>query len=261
MRVHRANASANFFSSIALTPIIQTCVKKISRRDKMNDRLISKTPDAPTHINKRLRLLLTKLCFRFEEQFDFVDLVFVYGTPFFFDQAASIVSSILERKATTKVIITGGIVPHGEPFVTQKSEARLIYEKITGLYENVTFYLEEQSKNTLENAIGGLKVLNFRHYATMCFVFPSHGAMRGYLTLKKFLPRTRLLQRTYDAQYPGESQQVSKDDWHNSECGRKRVWGEYLRIKQYGQRGDIEYKEVKCLVEEIDEYITSKLAC
>ncbi len=49
--------------------------------------------------------------------------------------------------------------------------------------------------------------------------------------------------------------EITRYDWHTFDFGRRRLWGEYLRIKEYGNREDIEYEEVKDLVEEIEKEI------
>ena len=63
------------------------------------------------------------------------------------------------------------------------------------------------------------------------------------------------MQQTFAAQYSytEATDVIARENWHTFEFGRTRVWGEFLRIKTYGQRGDIEYNEVRELVEEIDQ--------
>ena len=33
--------------------------------------------------------------------------------------------------------------------------------------------------------------------------------------------------------------EITKDNWYKTELYRKRVYGEYLRIKKYSEKGDI----------------------
>ncbi len=61
---------------------------------------------------------------------------------------------------------------------------------------------------------------------------------RQWRTLAKHLPaRLTHVPYTFDAIYEGIP--ISRDTWMTSELGRSRVWGEYLRILQYGNKGDI----------------------
>ncbi|MGE6256817.1 hypothetical protein ACQKCU_02730 [Heyndrickxia sporothermodurans] len=47
----------------------------------------------------------------------------------------------------------------------------------------------------------------------------------------------KLVKFSFDTQFNGTL--VARDNWYKTETGRKRVWGQYLRNIQYGQKGDI----------------------
>ena len=57
-----------------------------------------------------------------------------------------------------------------------------------------------------------------------------------------------ILQKTYDAMYYDDSLVIGRDNWQNTKEGRERVWGEFLRIKHYGQRGDIAADELSTII-------------
>lgn len=213
-------------------------------------------PDAPSHLSDDLRILLTELCFMKTEKLESVDLIFVCGNPSF-QELAEHISNLLHNKVSHKVMLTGGVTSHESMLKKPKSEARLIYEALLkiGMPENVDFFLEEDSLNTLENVLNALTILNFKNYNRLCFVFPAHGAKRAYLTLRKFLPDTKIFSAAYHDTYPNEGEPIKAESWHNSTFAIKRVWGEYLRIKEYGSRGDIAYDEVKDLVLQIEKVI------
>ena len=116
-------------------------------------------------------------------------------------------------------------------------------------------FVERKSTNTLENVTETLKNSEFRECNSLLFVFKSHAAGRGYLTLRKFFPSIEILQRSFNTKYDMAEKEITRDDWHTFDFGRRRAWGEYLRIKEYGNREDIEYEEVKDLVEEIEKEI------
>lgn len=225
------------------------------------EREISKTPDTPKYISLALRHLLTELCFEGSPLIAPVDLLFVYGTPFFINEAAQHITILLDQKLANKVLIAGGMMPHGEPLIQQKSEAKIIYEALDkNKFKHINFFLEEESQNSLANVTNALKILDFRNYSNIGFVFLSHCARRGYLTLKKFCPNAHIFQSPYHACCGDAFNKLSKDTWHTFPEGIKRVWGEYLRIKLYGQRGDIKYSEINQLVEQID-IASQKLNC
>ena len=97
-----------------------------------------------------------------------------------------------------------------------------------------------------------MELFDFTGENKIGFIFPSYASQRGYLTLRRFLPRAQIIQFSYDAVYPESGRPISPEKWHTFDFGRRRVWGEFLRIRQYGQRGDIAYGEVKDLVEKIE---------
>lgn len=134
------------------------------------------------------------------------------------------------------------------------SEAALVSQQIAHLNDSADIYAEETSKNTLANVTEGLKVFDFSYASSLAFIFPSHGARRGYLNLRKYCPHTDIYQCPYDAHYPNEIEPISRKNWYYTEHGQRRVWGEYLRIKEYGLRGDIAFDEVADMIAEISTY-------
>lgn len=222
----------------------------------MIKRQILRLPPLPLCFDNSLCELLTDLCFNITKNTTNVDLIFVYGTPFFIDQAANTVIELLHRKVASKIIITGGMMPHGETLFKQKSEARLIYENIPLHFKNLDFYLEEESQNTLDNVVNSLRLFDISYCKKICFVFPAHGGARGYLTLKKFFPNAEITHVPYNPWYPEDEHSLAADMWHLSEKGRQRIWGEFLRIKEYSYRGDITLDErTECLLKKINAMI------
>lgn len=66
----------------------------------------------------------------------------------------------------------------------------------------------------------------------------SHVAGRQLRTLAQHIPDSiDLIPYTFDTAYKG--QVIRRSDWMNSDIGRRRVWGEYLRILHYGQLGHL----------------------
>ncbi len=213
---------------------------------------IPRLPQLNYRLTPKLIKLLTRLCFREKSPFTLVDLTFVFGTSFFLENVSFILSHLITHDLTPAILLTGGISPEGNPQENSKSQARLIYEKIKSISGNIRIYLEENSQNTLENVTKGIELFDFTGKNKVGFVFPSYASQRGYLTLRRFLPQKQIMQFSYDATFPDSICPISAEKWHTFDAGRRRVWGEFLRIKQYGQRGDIAYEEIKDLIEAID---------
>jgi hypothetical protein len=76
--------------------------------------------------------------------------------------------------------------------------------------------------------------------------------------LKKFLPKIQIYQKTFNTKYITAKKDIDKNNWYTFKFGRERVWGEFLRIKKYGSRGDIEYASVKNLIKEIEKELGIK---
>ncbi|MCG7378732.1 YdcF family protein [Paenibacillus sp. ACRSA] len=106
-------------------------------------------------------------------------------------------------------------------------------------------YVESKSVNTLENVLFAKEVFDFSNTRSILMVCKSHAAGRQYRTLKKHLhPDIDYMPALFDTMY--ENVEINRQNWAETEIGRSRVYGEYLRICKYGDRGDIERLE-ECL--------------
>ena len=212
---------------------------------------IQRSPDAPIFDDTSIELL-SELCFRRDDNPFKVDLVFAFSSSHGTAELATIIDNLLQG-TSQKVFITGGIPPYADTPQTEIAESELVLRHIDQTkYPPGTFFVESSSRNTLENVTEALKVLDFSNYERVLFIFKSHAAGRGYLTLKQFLsPNTHIYQKTWAPVYDGKYA-LSKDVWFRSDFGRARVWGEFLRIKKYGERGDIAYpNDVRSIVENL----------
>lgn len=213
-------------------------IPKIAQAPKLNDRVVT---------------LLTRLCFM-EHREGYADIIFVFGSRFCIDENAEIVHDLLERGLAKEVVLTGGSPEFDDLEQMDISEAELLLKKIrTEDFPNVKFYYEDKSHHTLANVTEAMQVVNFDYFDRIIFVAKSFASRRAYLSLKKYLPDKKYLSVTYDAAYPDE-QRITQKNWYSTEEGRGRVWGEFLRIKKYGEKGDIEYGEpVRRMIKEIEE--------
>jgi hypothetical protein len=213
---------------------------------------IERNPVTPK-LNTKAIDLLTELCFRKDDAIKAVDGIFVFSSTHEIKKISSIINHLLANNIASKVFITGGITPAllAKNLKTPKgfAEADLLLSAIDiHKFKEVSFFVEKVSTNTLENVTETLKYPEFKSCQSLLYIFKSHAAGRGYLTLKKYLPQTKLLQRTFNAKYPGAEHVITRSNWHVFPFGRERVWGEFLRIKAYGSKGDIEYDSVKELI-------------
>ncbi len=205
----------------------------------MKIREIEKEPDVPELSDEQIRSI-TNLCFRADDLLEPADLIFVFGSSHHVQELACIISDLLSKKLSDKVFITGGRPDYIDSRKIDKEESSLIFDYLDRkLFKDVEFYSENKSTHTTENVTEALKVLDFSKYKKIIFIFKSHASGRGYLTLKKYLPETKLIQLSYNASYHDGVEVIAKENWYKTDLGKKRVWGEYLRIKKYSERGDI----------------------
>jgi hypothetical protein len=214
-------------------------------------REIPKLPEVPD-LTPNLIKSLSELCFRNESDLapHISDTVFVFGTAVSFDKAAEAIEEVLERVNPRRLVLSGGMPTYPDSYKVTKPESRLLYDSIQKLLpKDLEVFLEETSNNCIENVQNALPFLKDSHQIT--FITKSFGAGRHYLTLKKFLPNVQYTQKTFNPLYPGSTAYVAKEDWYVNSHSIMRVWGEFLRIAKYGQRGDIAYDEVKSLLDNI----------
>lgn len=223
---------------------------------------IERNPVPPKFTKKAIELI-TKLCFRKDNEIKKVDGIFVFSSLTSLNRLAKLIEKILTENVSEKVFITGGKTPliknEDINFNEFPTEADAILHKLNlKRFENIKVFVERKSTNTLENVTKMLKYTEFKNCKSLLFIFKSHAAGRGYLTLKRFFPSAEILQRTFDTKYNDAPCEINRDNWHTFDFGASRVWGEFLRIKTYGSRGDIEYKSVKRKVEEIERELKLK---
>ncbi len=102
--------------------------------------------------------------------------------------------------------------------------------------ENIVF--EEKSTNSLENVLFAKEKFDFSKISSLMVVCKSHAAGRQIRTLKKHIPNNiEYVPYTFNTVY--KDTEVNRYNWMTTEIGKKRVWGEYLRIIQYGEKGDL----------------------
>ncbi|MEK3885699.1 YdcF family protein [Paenibacillus sp. PL2-23] len=167
------------------------------------------------------------------------DVIFVFGGKHPGHWLTAI--SAYRKGLGSRIIVTGGLTNNNKR--AGISEAEIIkHHLLEADIPREVILLETRSCNTLENVLFARDLFDFSNVRSLLFVCKSHSAGRQYRTLKKHLsPDIRYIPAIFDTEYQGVK--IRRDSWADTEIGRSRVYGEYLRICRYGDRGDIERLE------------------
>ena len=217
-------------------------------------REISKKPTIPA-LNKEQIDLLTSLCFLEDNAMEKSDLdtVFLFGTSISLDKAAEVILQLVRKPTVKKLILTGGCPTYNDSYKIVNAESELLYDIISkDVPSHIEVCLETKSNNCQENVSNSLSFLQDSN--SIALVTKNFGMGRHYLTFRKFFPGKKISYQSFEPLYPESELYITKDNWFNHKEHISRVWGEYLRIKSYGERGDIEFEEVKSLIESIATY-------
>ena len=140
-----------------------------------------------------------------------------------------------------RIIVTGGRSLKGTPHPDWNghTEAEVIIQHLlaAGIPEEA-IKSENSSSNTLENVLFAKEIFDFNTVETVMFICKSHATGRQLRTLAQHLPKhLRYISYTFNAFY--KDVEIGRDSWMNTDIGKSRVWGEYLRLLHYGEKGDI----------------------
>jgi len=220
-------------------------------------REISKVAASP-EMDTALISALTELCFQ-EESITTSDLLFVFGSNVQHREIAHIISYMLDMELINQVLITGGIANYNGSFYKKKAESEQIKSYIPlEKYPDKKIYIENHSKNIIENIIEAQKIVSFKNIRSMTFLCHSYASTRAALSLKRFFPSIQLhcipLPLPTDiSKYP-----ISRQMWSKTEYGRGLIWGEYLRLLTYGERGDFPIEEIRDTLDHVKNLAEQK---
>ncbi|MGT2911656.1 YdcF family protein [Streptococcus cameli] len=202
--------------------------------------IISKTPEVPELTQEEIEFL-TAVTFGEKEDARPCDALFVFGGTHSGHWEKAI--EAYQKGLAKRIILTGGISPTGTPnpkwIHNNRPEAEVMkdYLLAAGIPEDQIVY-ENRSTNTLENVLFAKEVFDFDSIESVLFVCKSHVVGRQGRTLAKHLPtHLNYVPYPFDATYKGIS--LSRENWMETELGRSRIWGEYLRILHYGKLGHL----------------------
>ena len=181
---------------------------------------------------------ITQTVFVASEPQPTTDLLFVFGTSTIDNEILESVARGCQQDRFPKVLVTG---LSGRLYSeTGKPVAHIMRDELIarGVPSDLIL-VQDRSTNTLEDVAFSLDVLEQHSISpeSIAFLCKAHHSGRCLRTLRKFFPSQILSPITYVAEYDGV--EVSKEDWYQHEASRGRVYGEYLRIIKYTQRGDI----------------------
>lgn len=215
------------------------------------EREIQRRPQLPI-LNKDIIDLLSDLCFK-EDPITESDLIFAFGTNTAPKKLAKTIEYLLLEKFTKQVIITGGIANYNDSGLTNIAESKIIYELIdVNKFSDVKFYLEEESKNNLENVNNAKKIIDFTKIDSVICLSHSYASSRSVQSLRNVF-NGRIQSFPYDIPSENKNILIRKNNWWKTELGKSLVWGEFLRFKKYGIRGDFSLtEEMKDIIRKVD---------
>lgn len=197
---------------------------------------ISREPDVPRLSDEEIKLI-TKLVF-VEPKAQEADLIFIFGFGLGHTEANwKLVAKLFEEGCSSLILVNGLLDPHAP---TDYPIAHNIRDTLIKFgIPKKTILTQDKSRNTLEDVILGKKLLETKNIfpKSILYVSKAHHSGRCYLTLKKYFSHVKLYTYSFNAVY--NNIEVAKEDWWLDPVARARVYGEYLRINKYSERGDI----------------------
>lgn len=201
--------------------------------------IIPKSPEVPKEFSAKEISFLTKSVFGEIIGPQPCDVLFVFsGThPGHWEKAIE----AYQKSYVRRIIVSGGRSLTGTPHPDWNghTEAEVIIQHLmaAGIPEEA-IKSENSSSNTLENVLFAKEIFDFNTVETVMFICKSHATGRQWRTLAQHLPKhLRYIPYTFNAFY--KDVEIGRDSWMNSDIGKSRVWGEYLRLLHYGEKGDI----------------------
>lgn len=202
--------------------------------------VIAREPVVPT-LNKADIKRLTEIVFGPVVPIIPCDVIFVFGgiNPGHWQTALK----AYQDNLGSKIIVTGGRSKTAEPgyqkLIGAQTECEIISRHLIAAGVPKTAIVgENTSTNSLENVLFACSKFDFSTVNKVLFVTKSHVVGRHWRTLKQYLDTgVKLVPASFNCRY--DDILVTRNNWMDSMVGRKRVWGEYLRIQTYGNKGDI----------------------
>jgi uncharacterized SAM-binding protein YcdF (DUF218 family) len=215
-------------------------------------REISKLPQAPP-ISDDLIKALTELCFS-EDPLEKAGVLLVFGSNILQEELSRLIDRLLEQDLAKTVIITGGLADYDHTQTGKRAESEAILSHIRiQRFPAVRFLTETHSRNSLENVLEARKLYPLEKERSILFLSHAHASGRSRLTLKKISPHSKLISHPYEVPMGDGQNILRKSDWWRNPLGTAMIWGEFLRIVKYGERGDISIEEIRDRIKHIKQ--------
>lgn len=211
---------------------------------------IPKRPELPGNFEELIDDI-TPICF-LPAQEEKVDVIFAFGTSHQYQAQAEHLSQLFATGISKNYIITGGS-PHYEIIHSYGiTEADRIYGLLPqDMRSECLINLETSSTNSVMNIKNSLGYLQpFANGRVGC-VARNWAIGRQILHLKNFIANAEILSMPYVETFEDGSSLTNKN-WHETQDGRSRLWGEILRLDYYSTLGDMAYPpDVKAQVNKV----------
>lgn len=216
--------------------------------------VVPRHPALPDHFNDLIKTI-TDIAFM-KPSTEPVDIVFAFGSWNQYKALSKALTRIYETGLSRDFILTGGFPNNPEPGTPLIS----VTDRVLGvlpqtMQDSCTIHCQNKSTNSLEDAVFAQPYLEPYQTQTIGCVARNWAFRRQYLTLQKCVPHARILPLPYDEELTDGSV-ITSENWHLNTEFRSMVWGEILRIKFYGERGDIAYPPDICA--KIEEMLIPK---
>lgn len=172
------------------------------------------------------------------------DLIFVFGGshPGCWETAAQ---AYLQSLAPL-ILLTGGskpnVIRHSTWTYGTTAESHVMRDKLIELGIPLqAIRWEEYSTNSIENVIFAKEIVDFQQIQSLIFVCKSFATGRQLRTLQKQLPpHIKLTPYPFDTNLESEKV-ITRENWMEEEESRSFIYGEYLRMIAYGEKGHMVY--------------------
>lgn len=164
------------------------------------------------------------------------DIAFVFGTWNAHKESVQKAVDLYKSGLVPKIIFSGGLNPKYSVI-----EAPAMALEAIGLgVPQGDILIEDKSTNTLENVVFSLKVIEkeigLDNIKTIVAVAKNYHSRRVLMTLRRHVPRHIKLKVSA---YSSEHYSFTKENWTESELGRKKIFEEKEKIKKYLEKGDL----------------------
>lgn len=165
------------------------------------------------------------------------DVGFVFGTWHAWNESVEKAAWLYHGGLVPRFIVSGGAKSHE----TGETEGDVMAMKLEAYgVPRKDLLVENRSSNTLENVLFSKEMIDrewgLESIQTIVGVVKNYHARRALMTLRRHLPDNIRLK---SAPYISPVYPFTKEDWHTTDRGRKKVLVEREKIRMYLAKGDL----------------------